>query len=147
MKEALAAIDYSDVNKITQALAHLDMIHEERDSGRKRSQGQSQNGSSNNFDKDIQCKIRGVEVNSKFVNNKSNQYQNTNNLNQRCLCAGVYSASRNRNAAGACAPLHHSVETLSFEPNSSNDGRLLEMPNLSVPPPSLMQRGNFNNLN
>ena len=57
MEEALAAIDYSYVNKITQSLAHLGMIHEERESDRKRLQSQSQNGHSNHIGKDIRFKI------------------------------------------------------------------------------------------
>ena len=86
VSEALTAIDYSDVIKVTQALAHLDLMHEECENGRRSQQNRYH---SDNKLKEFQPKIRGLQYdlqggngNMRGLGNKKSRFSGYSNASQ-----------------------------------------------------------------
>ena len=114
VREALTAIDYSDRNKLTQALAHLDLTHEERENGRRSQQNRYQ---SDIKLKEFQPKIRGLQHDLQGVNgnmrglgNKQSRFSAYSNA---CKCQH-YNCDSNRST-----PEYLSTNKISFQSNSS----------------------------
>lgn len=145
VREALTAIDYSEVNKVTQALAHLDLTHEERENSRKRQQAQNQ--SSNN-------------ENTNFKS-KGSQFQNTKQVNE--ISTNVRSSEFTNASCGNCQPTKCQSRFYSSFPSSNSHfyphSNLITrqsislpsnspvFPDFSIPPPNMVQNGNFHYLN